>query len=57
MKLKNSLLVFLFFVFQSLSAQTAYYYYYNQKKYIDIDREFVAVNAVTNHIFLLVKKL
>ncbi len=52
MKLKNPLLVFLFFAFQSLSAQTAYYYYYNQKKYIDIDREFVAVNAVTNQNFL-----
>lgn len=52
MKLKNYIFVFLFFAFQSLSAQTTYYYYYNQKKYIDIDREFVAVNAVTNQNFL-----
>ncbi len=52
MKLKIYLLVLMVLSFKLINAQTAYYYYNNEKIFIDIDKEYVVVNASVNLNFL-----
>lgn len=52
MKLKHYILAFLFFVLQSLSAQTPYYYNNNDKIFISTDKEYIVVNSLVNSDFL-----
>ena len=52
MEKKYILLFVLFGVFQIANAQSTYYYYYNEKIFIDIDKDRVAVNqSIKNNNF------
>lgn len=53
MKYKNQIFILIFLAFQLGSSQNNHYYYHNnQKIYIDIDQEYVALNASSNLPFL-----
>ena len=53
--MKNKIFILIFtFLFRLLGyAQSNYYYYYNnQKVYINIDREYISINSNLNNTFL-----
>lgn len=53
MKLKIYIFAIAFLIFQFGNSQNNYYYYYNnQKIYINLDKEYIAINSSINTVFL-----
>jgi len=52
MKNRLYILIILVFVLQGAHAQSVYYYYNNQKVYIENDTEYISVNSFTDDSFL-----
>ena len=53
MRLKTYIFAIAFLIFQFGNSQSNYYYYYNnQKVYINLDKEYIAINSSVNTTFL-----
>ncbi|MDG2193898.1 MAG: hypothetical protein P8K77_03390 [Polaribacter sp.] len=52
MNIKKYISFWLILSFVTVNAQSNYYYYENQKVYINIDREYVNLNSINNFNFL-----
>lgn len=53
MKLKTYIFAITFLIFKFGNLQSNYYYYYNnQKVYINLDKEYIAINSAINTNFL-----
>jgi hypothetical protein len=53
MKNKITILILTFFAINfSIAQSSTYYYYDNQKVYINIDREYLSINSNLNTVFL-----